>query len=185
MLLSIAPRIVLIENVLTSDQCNTIINSDLEFSPSLGNTLNNIIVNSEIRSSYSSGDSKEQFSFLKKLAVDLAQQNSPSKNLKFVAEPISVQRYQIDQEYKQHYDFDDTNNRIATAIFYLNDEFEGGHTSFQQLSISVKPVTGSCLLFYYDTDIPKLKNLTSHGGTVVTNGTKYIATVWMKNNEPS
>ena len=69
MILSIAPRIIFIENVLTPEQCNTIINSDLEFSPSLGNTLNNIIVNSEIRSSYSSGDSKEQFSFLKKLAA--------------------------------------------------------------------------------------------------------------------
>jgi prolyl 4-hydroxylase len=185
MLLSIAPRIIFIENVLTPEQCNTIINSDLEFSPSLGNTLSNTIVNSEIRSSYSSGDSKEQFSFLKNLAVDLAHQNSPSNNLKFVAEPISVQRYEMDQEYKQHYDFDDTNNRIATAIFYLNDEFEGGHTSFQQLSISVKPVTGSCLLFYYNTDNLKLRNLTSHGGNVVTCGTKYVATVWMKNHETS
>jgi prolyl 4-hydroxylase len=185
MILSIAPRIVLVKDALTTEECNGIINSGLEFSQSLGNTLNDIIVNSEIRSSYSSGDSKEKFSFLKKLAVDLAKQHSPSKNLKFVAEPISVQRYEIDQEYKQHYDFDDNNNRIATAIFYLNDEFEGGHTSFQQLAISVKPVTGSCLLFYYDTDIPKLKNLTSHGGNVVTCGTKYIATVWMKNHEPS
>ena len=185
MILSIAPKIVFIENVLTPEECDSIINSGLEFSQSLGNTLGNTIVNSEIRSSYSSGDSKEKFSFLKNLAVDLAQQHSPSKNLKFVAEPISVQRYEIDQEYKQHYDFDDNNNRIATAIFYLNDEFEGGHTSFQQLSISVKPIIGSCLLFYYDTDIPKLKNLTSHGGNVVTYGTKYAATVWMKKHEPS
>jgi prolyl 4-hydroxylase len=185
MILSIAPRIVLIENVLTSDQCSEIINSDLEFSPSIVKTLDNSIVNADVRSSHSSGDTKEQFSFLKKLAVDLAHQNSPNKNLKFVAEPISVQRYEIVQEYKQHYDFDDTNNRIATAIFYLNDEFEGGHTSFQQLSISVKPVTGSCLLFYYNTDNLKLRNLTSHGGNVVTCGTKYVATVWMKNHETS
>jgi|688.fasta_scaffold510674_1 prolyl 4-hydroxylase len=185
MILSIAPKIVFIENVLTPEQCNEIINSDLEFSPSIVKTLDNSIVNADVRSSHSSGDSKEQFSFLKNLAVDLAQQHSPSKNLKFVAEPISVQRYEIDQEYKQHYDFDDNNNRIATAIFYLNGDFEGGHTSFQQLSISIKPVTGSCLLFYYDTDIPKLKNLTSHGGNVVTCGTKYAATVWMKNHETS
>jgi prolyl 4-hydroxylase len=185
MLLSIAPRIIFIENVLTSEQCNEIINSDLEFSPSIVKTLDNSIVNADVRSSHSSGDTKEQFSFLKNLAVDLAQQNSPNKNLKFVAEPISVQRYEMEQEYKQHYDFDDTNNRIATAIFYLNDEFEGGHTSFQQLSISVKPVTGSCLLFYYNTDNLKLRNLTSHGGNVITCGTKYVATVWMKNHEPS
>jgi len=185
MLLSIAPRIVLIENVLTSDQCSEIINSDLEFSQSLVNTLNNIIVNTEVRSSHSSAAPQEKFSFLRKLAVDLAQENSPNKNLSFVAEPISIQRYEINQEYKQHYDFDEANSRIATAIFYLNDDFEGGHTLFQQLSISVKPVTGSCLLFYYDTDITKLKNLTSHGGTIVTSATKYIATVWMKNHEPS
>ena len=185
MILSIAPRIVLIKDVLTPEECNDIIDSGLEFSPSLVKTSNNILVNGDVRSSHSSADPQEKFSFLKNLAVDLAQQNSPSKNLKLVAEPISVQRYEIDQEYKQHYDFDDTNARIATAIFYLNDEFEGGHTSFQQLSISVKPVTGSCLLFYYDTDIPKLKNLTSHGGDAVTQGTKYIATVWMKKHEPS
>lgn len=185
MILSIAPRIVFIENVLTPEQCNTIINSDLEFSQSLVNTLNSVEVNSEIRSSQSSSDKLEKFDFIRKLAVDLAQENSPNKTLKLLSEPISIQRYEINQEYKQHYDFDEANTRIATAIFYLNDNFEGGHTFFQQLSISVKPVTGSCLLFYYDTDIPKLKNLTSHGGSPVTHGTKYIATVWMKNNEPS
>lgn len=185
MILSIAPRIVFIENVLTPEDCRAIINSDLEFSQSLVNTSNNIQVNSEVRSSYSSSDANEQFSFLKTLAVGLAKENSPNKNTKFAAEPISVQKYEINQEYKQHYDFDDVNTRIATAIFYLNDEFEGGNTFFQQLSISVKPITGSCLLFYYDTDIPKLKNLTSHGGNIVTLGTKYVATVWMRNHEPS
>lgn len=183
MLLSIAPRIVLIENVLTSEQCNEIINSELTFIES--KISSDSVMDSKIRSSHTHYDRENNFGYLKTLATDLAEKHSPNKNSKYESENISIQRYEPNQEYKQHCDFGEDNNRIATAIFYLNDEFTGGDTFFERLSMSIEPVTGSCLLFYYDSDNSTLRNLTMHGGTTVTRGTKYIATAWMKNNEPS
>ena len=183
MLLSIAPRIVLIENALTSKQCNEIINSELSFNES--QLAGDSLVNPKIRSNYTHYDGENNFGYLRTLATDLAEKHSPNKNSKYESEYISIQRYDENQEYKQHCDFGENNNRIATAIFYLNDEFIGGDTFFERLSISIEPIIGSCLLFYYDSDNPTLKNLTSHGGNAVTQGTKYIATAWMKNNEPS
>ncbi len=183
MILSIAPRIVLIENTLTPSQCSEIINSALTFAES--QIAGDDTVNPKVRSNYTHYDRENNFGYLRTLAIDLAEKHSPRKKSKYESEYISIQRYDTSQEYKQHYDFGENNNRIATAIFYLNDEFAGGDTFFERLSISVKPVTGSCLIFYYDIDNSTLRNLTSHGGNTVTQGTKYIATAWMKNNEPS
>jgi prolyl 4-hydroxylase len=182
MILSIAPRIVLVKDVLTPEECNDIINSELTFSASIihGDTP----IDTNVRSSHTHYDSQNKFGFLKSIATELAEKHSPNKSLTYDSENISIQRYEINQEYKQHCDFGD-NNRIATAIFYLNEDCIGGDTFFGKLSISVKPKVGCCLIFYYDSKIDELNNLTSHGGNVVTSGTKYIATAWMRNNEPS
>lgn len=181
MILSIAPRIVLVKDVLTPEECNAIINSELTFAES--KIYDNASIHSNIRSSHTHYDRQDEFGFLKSLATELAEKHSPNKNVKYVSENISIQRYEVNQEYKQHCDFGDNNHRIATAIFYLNEEFVGGDTFFGKLSMSVEPETGSCLLFYYDNDNTALRNLTSHGGNPVTKGTKYIATAWMKNHE--
>ena len=114
--------------------------------------------------------------FESELNIKIDWDNAPKKE-------FYLQSYIKGDKFAKHND--NAYNRVYGMGVLLNDEFEGGHTSFQQLSISVKPIIGSCLLFYYDTDITKLKNLTSHGGNVVTCGTKYAATVWMKNHEPS
>lgn len=185
MILSIAPRIVFIENALSPEDCSDIINSDLEFSPSEIDYFGDSVVNASIRSSHTFTDVHEKFGYIKTMAIELAEKNSPNKNLKLISEPISFQRYETNQEFSQHCDFGKNGRRHVTVIFYLNDDFEGGETLFELLSLSVKPVTGSCLIFYYDGDIAALNKLTRHGGNKVTNGTKYIATSWLRNNEPS
>lgn len=185
MILSIAPRIVLIENALTPEECSDIINSDLEFAPSEIDYFGDSVVDPSIRSSYTSTDVQEKFGYLKTIAIELAEKNAPGKKLNLTSEPISVQRYETNQEFSQHCDFGKNGRRHVTLIFYLNDEFEGGETFFELLSLSVKPIIGSCLIFYYDSEIDAINRLTRHGGNKVTNGTKYIATSWMRHNEPS
>ena len=37
--------------------------------------------------------------------------------------------------------------RVYTGFAYLNDAFDGGHTEFPLLNISVKPTTGALLLW--------------------------------------
>lgn len=185
MILSIAPRIVFIENALSPEDCSNIINSNIEFLPSKVDYQGDSVVDATIRSSYNHIDNQEKFSFIQQIAIDLAEQNSPNKKVDYVSEPISVQRYEVTQQFSQHCDYGTNGRRHVTVIFYLNDDFEGGETFFELLSLSVKPVTGSCLIFYYDSTNEKMNRLTRHGGNVVTAGTKYIATAWIKNNEPS
>lgn len=75
-------------------------------------------------------------------------------------------RYDSGQRFKRHKDgafvrgIGDTS--IYTFIIYLNDNFEGGTTDFDH--VSVKPKKGSALVFLHPT---------LHSGEPVLSGTKY------------
>jgi prolyl 4-hydroxylase len=75
-----------------------------------------------------------------------------------------------------------TTNRIATVIVYLNDDFNGGHTVFPNLKVSVKPAVGKALLFLYNYEGPYLNHLTVHSGEKVNND-KYILVFFIRDNE--
>ncbi len=102
-------------------------------------------------------------------------------------EPLQIQRYEVGCQYKEHKDFFNSpnepkvteNERIATAILYLNDGFEGGETYFNRLGIKVTPERGSLLFFDYKY-INDLNLYTIHEGLPVTKGTKYITTFWIR-----
>ena len=97
--------------------------------------------------------------------------------------PFSYTGYQIHVRIvEKHHDFfrdEDKNPRIATAITYLNEDFEGGETSFPLLNITIKPEKGSVLYFEYNNEY---KDMTLHSGDKVKSGTKYIATSWIREN---
>ena len=50
-----------------------------------------------------------------------------------------------------------------TLMVYLNDDLQGGETTFTRLSI--KPETGTALLFFHQIE---------HAGAPVTTGVKYV-----------
>ena len=70
--------------------------------------------------------------------------------------------------------------RLFTYMFYLNDDFEGGHTQFRVGGgkdgiFDVKPKTGKLVCFpaswyFY------------HRGDIVTEGTKYVCTGWLSDH---
>ena len=64
--------------------------------------------------------------------------------------------------------------RVATYIFYLNDNFEGGRTQFlfDGEEYSIEPKAGRLLMF-------PASFLYTHRGETVTEGNKYIATGWI------
>ena len=68
--------------------------------------------------------------------------------------------------------------RTATMIMYLNDDFEGGHTCFQHLGLTVQPKRGSALVYYYTPAEPLL-----HCGEAVVSGTKFILNAFVRNGE--
>jgi prolyl 4-hydroxylase len=111
-------------------------------------------------------------------------------------ELITLTKYETGQQYKKHCDYftqkiidENPNiqligNRIATAIIYLQACEEGGHTSFPKLGISVPPTTGNILSFWYNYN-SRTNESTSHSGDIVEKGTKYIATVWIRQGKNS
>ena len=76
-------------------------------------------------------------------------------------------RYTKDQRFKRHRDGsyirNETEASYYTFMVYLNDEYEGGSTTFKDRE--VKPQTGKGLIFLHDL---------WHEGTAVTSGKKYV-----------
>lgn len=83
-------------------------------------------------------------------------------------ERLRCYRYDVGQRFAPHHDGsfarDDLERSLLTFMIYLNEDFEGGETNFLELDVSVKPRTGSALLFQH----PIL-----HEGAEVTAGRKY------------
>ena len=149
-------------------------------------TEENYKVSTDLNISLQSDWKEEDNIFYHSLAKGLKDYQDFLGNLFVLREPITDSGYQIQRTttngyYKWHHDFtcQPTENprmmmaRDLTYIFYLNDEFEGGHTEFFDSGVySYKPKTGSLLIF-------PANKLWRHQGMVVTSGTKYLATGWI------
>lgn len=98
------------------------------------------------------------------------------------AEALYAMRYTPGQEYKPHFDALPglKNQREWTAIFYLNEGFEGGATAFPELGLSVRLGPGDLLVFRNSgpDGTPDLRM--RHAGEPVTAGEKWIATRWIR-----
>ena len=71
-------------------------------------------------------------------------------------------------------------NRTHTALFYLNDDFEGGETEFPKLDIKVKPELGKLLLWTNMNDDGTLDYDSLHAGLPVIEGEKWILVIWVR-----
>ncbi|MCU4786084.1 2OG-Fe(II) oxygenase, partial [Bacillus cereus] len=107
------------------------------------------------------------------------------------AEDLQVARYQVLGKFSAHFDsFDNSTEigrksimengqRIVTALLYLNDVSFGGETFFPVLNIKVPPAAGSLLVFENCRKKSIERHLSSiHEGCLVTEGEKWIATLW-------
>jgi prolyl 4-hydroxylase len=97
-------------------------------------------------------------------------------------EPLQILRYGPSQEYRPHNDSspDMENPRAITAIAWLNDDFEGGETSFDRLGLTERPRTGDLLFFanILPDGMPDARS--RHAGMPVVSGTKYLASRWIR-----
>lgn len=108
------------------------------------------------------------------------------------AEPPVILRYKPGQYYKWHYDhiyahtpviqqqIDQFGQRVKTAIFYLNDSYEGGNTEFKQPSFSVTPKKGRVLAFDNTADNQNRLTESLHRGVELVSGEKWIITLWFR-----
>jgi len=106
-------------------------------------------------------------------------------------ESSQVLRYEPGQEYRQHQDFwhPDTDyydaqmtrggQRAWSVLVYLNDVPAGGGTRFPILGIDVSPKTGKVLAWQKTID-GELNYDSLHAGLPVTQGTKWMAITWVR-----
>lgn len=97
-------------------------------------------------------------------------------------EPLTILNYPIGGQYRPHLDAlpDGENIRIRTVLIYLNDNFTGGETHFPVQNICIKPKAGMGVMFdnYRSDGKPDPSSL--HAGLPVTNGTKWVASRWIR-----
>ena len=107
-------------------------------------------------------------------------------------EALQGQLYKEGQEFKQHYDWFDSNsyknhcmssgNRTDTLMIYLNEGMEGGTTDFPKLDMSFTPKMGKAIWWKNQID-GKPNEEVLHAGTPIVKGKKYIITAWIRENK--
>ena len=99
-------------------------------------------------------------------------------------EPLHVLRYRPAQQYRPHHDAHGfgppEKRRQATALLYLNDEYEGGETHFPELGIKVRGAVGDLLIFHNLTADRMPDPRMTHAGLPIIRGEKWLATRWIR-----
>jgi cold shock CspA family protein len=99
-------------------------------------------------------------------------------------EAIDVYNYEVGRYLAFHHDYPydpkkinyykHGGDRVGTGIFYLNDDFVGGHTWFPKHHVNVVPKAGSFL--YFEQGYDEATNWsTIHESKIIKSGTKWIA----------
>jgi prolyl 4-hydroxylase len=101
--------------------------------------------------------------------------------------------YEPGQEYKAHYDFLLPNDpafahilanmgqRVATCLTWLNEDFDGGETTFPKAKFSHKGKTGDAMLFINVTQPDRKPDpMSLHAGTPTTRGRKWMLSQWIR-----
>lgn len=105
-------------------------------------------------------------------------------------EGLQVLRYRPGAQYRPHFDYFDPaqpgtgavlkrgGQRVGTLLLYLQAPANGGATVFPDIGLEFAPVKGHALFFSYDRPDPATGTL--HGGEPVTQGEKWVATKWLR-----
>ena len=102
----------------------------------------------------------------------------PFKN----CEQLQVLRYKPGGHYMPHQDvfYQDKNKRLYTFIIALNDDYEGGETSFPNLGIKFKLKKGDAVFFHNLDNHEQCTSMALHAGEPVKSGEKWGVTLWVR-----
>ena len=96
-------------------------------------------------------------------------------------EQLQVLRYKPGGHYQPHQDvfYEDKNKRVHTFILALNDEYEGGETSFPNIKEKYKLRAGDALFFDTLDNYGLDTSDALHGGEPVKSGEKWVCNLWV------
>ncbi|MEK5442726.1 2OG-Fe(II) oxygenase [Fredinandcohnia sp. FSL W7-1320] len=174
------PLIVILGNVLSDEECDELIS--LSKDKIHRSKISNARVDN-MRTSSSTFLEESENILVSRIEKRISQiMNIPTEH----GEGLQILNYQIGQEYKAHFDFFTSTNkvinnpRISTMVMYLSDVEHGGETYFPKLNFSVSPQKGMAVYFEYFYNDQDLNEQTLHGGAPVIVGDKWAATQWMR-----
>lgn len=111
-----------------------------------------------------------------------------------VLETPQTLHYEVGQEFALHFDFLDPRvlgdeiarlgQRAATFLIYLNEEFEGGETSFPRIGINHRGKTGDALVFGNLDRAGQPNFRAQHAGLPPTRGEKWVFSQWVRDRGP-
>ena len=165
------PQIFLIEDFLTSDECDhyiTMVQREV-FEEAMINMNGRQMISKGIRNNdrlmlFDSNLADKLFT----KAAEFLPQEQENYSLKNFNEMIRVYKYSPGQRFKMHRDGSYIRNEneksFYTFMIYLNDDFEGGETEFENL-FTVAPKKGTALVFYHPL---------RHEGKTLISGQKYV-----------
>jgi prolyl 4-hydroxylase len=178
-----------IENILTSQECDTLIKYSkykfFEKSTTYDNDNNkNITSTNRIsKTAWFKNDENEIETKCSELALELT--NREYENLEY----LQIVHYPVGGYFIPHYDsmktntFNLINSREYTLLLYLNDVEEGGETIFPHLNVAIKPKKGNGVLF---RTLDKNDNIifeSLHGSKPILKGEKWICNKWIHNKK--
>lgn len=114
---------------------------------------------------------------IKKAYVDVSndfQKNKQMPDSPILDNVIGINRYNTSTNMGQHADSYDGDNRLRySMVLYYNDNYEGGEISFPNQSVSIKPESGSLVIF--PSTEPYI-----HESLEILSGSKYMtASFWL------
>lgn len=97
-------------------------------------------------------------------------------------EPLQVLHYAPGQEYRSHSDAlpGADNQRILTALVYLNTDYEGGETAFPAPGLKLKGAVGDALVFRNTLGGGQPDPRATHAGLPILKGQKWLASRWIR-----
>lgn len=177
-----------IENFISSKLCDDLINF---YKDQLNPSEINYSQNKEL---YSKGEIDKQQRDASNVSVDpniFPELNKVSNYIEKITslpienhEDFSLVKYEKGGQYVPHIDTPcpfSKNARFWSFLIYLNDNFKGGETEFDQINHKVTPKKGS-LVYWRNTDPSTEEALieSSHSGLPVTEGEKWILITWIR-----
>ena len=186
-----SPRIVLLGNVLSAEECDTLISlcePRLMTSPVVDDGDGSVRTHVG-RTSRGAMIERGETEMIRHIETRLAEiARWPIER----GEGIQVQHYQPSNEYQPHFDWFDPElpgprkhmehggQRLATFVLYLSDVESGGGTAFPALGLEVLPKQGNAVFFQNTNSLHVPDRRTLHAGSPVVRGVKTIANKWLR-----